>query len=277
MAKSRNIYRSIFNAALFIVMEIAALNMLHSSSLGQGFFITRLQHAFAASVWGGLQGIGNYFSLKSVNENLSKENFALRALLGEISSSQDSLRSLAVAEGVSKMAGFKYIWAEVNVISQNKQHNYLIVNKGAKDGVRPHSGIITNNGIVGIIDTVGTNYSYAMSFMNSGVNLSARLGREGAIGPLSWDGHSKDGAVLREISLQVKFERGDTVFSSGHSSIFPPDIPLGTVGDARIINGATYEIEVKLLQDFGALRYVTIVQNEDREEITGLEKRGGDR
>ena len=277
MAKSRNIYRSIFNAALFIVMEIAALNMLHSSSLGQGFFITRLQHAFAASVWGGLQGIGNYFSLKSVNENLSKENFALRALLGEISSSQDSLRSLAVAEGVSKMAGFKYIWAEVNVISQNKQHNYLIVNKGAKDGVRPHSGIITNNGIVGIIDTVGTNYSYAMSFMNSGVNLSARLGREGAIGPLSWDGHSKDGAVLREISLQVKFERGDTVFSSGHSSIFPPDIPLGTVGDARIINVATYEIEVKLLQDFGALRYVTIVQNEDREEITGLEKRGGDR
>lgn len=277
MAKSRNIYRSIFNAALFIVMEIAALNMLHSSSLGQGFFITRLQHAFAASVWGGIQGIGNYFSLKSVNENLSKENFALRALLGEISASQDSLRSLAVAEGVSKMAGFKYIWAEVNVISQNKQHNYLIVNKGAKDGVRPHSGIITNNGIVGIIDTVGTNYSYAMSFMNSGVNLSARLGREGAIGPLSWDGHSKDGAVLREISLQVKFERGDTVFSSGHSSIFPPDIPLGTVGDARIINGATYEIEVKLLQDFGALRYVTIVQNEDREEITGLEKRGGDR
>ena len=66
-------------------------------------------------------------------------------------------------------------------------------------------------------------------------------------------------------------QKGDTVFTSGYSSIFPPDIPLGTAGEAKIVNGATYDIEINLFEDFGALRYVTIVENIGKEEIEELE------
>jgi rod shape-determining protein MreC len=71
----------------------------------------------------------------------------------------------------------------------------------------------------------------------------------------------------------VEFAQGDTVYTSGYSSIFPPDIPLGTAGEAKIVNGATYEIEVTLLEDFSALRYVTVVDNTGQNEIDSLEKR----
>jgi rod shape-determining protein MreC len=71
----------------------------------------------------------------------------------------------------------------------------------------------------------------------------------------------------------VEFEKGDTVYTSGYSSIFPPDIPLGEVGDSKIVNGATYEIRIRLFEDFGALRYVTIVENMGKEEIKELEER----
>jgi rod shape-determining protein MreC len=71
----------------------------------------------------------------------------------------------------------------------------------------------------------------------------------------------------------VEFEPGDTVFTSGFSSIFPPDIPLGTTGKSRIVNGSTYEIEIELLEDFGALRYVTIVENLGKDEMKQLEDR----
>jgi hypothetical protein len=37
------------------------------------------------------------------------------------------------------------------------------------------------------------------------------------------------------------------------------------------VNGATYDIEITLLEDFGALRYVTIVENIGKEEIEKLE------
>ena len=257
MSGGSNIYRNIINAAVFIFMEIAALNMLRDSSVGKGFFVSKLSHDFIGALWGGAQGIANYF--------------ALRAMVREMDARRDSLKAAAAASGRAHAAGYSYIWAEVVKISRNKLHNYLIVNKGAKDGVKPHSGIITDQGIIGIIDTVGTNYSYAISFMNSGSPISARLGRVGAVGPLSWNG--KDDATLHSISLQNKFAPGDTIFSSGISDIFPADIPLGLAGKSKIINGATYEIEVKLLQDFSRLRYITIVHNDARDEILSLEKK----
>ena len=89
---------------------------------------------------------------------------------------------------------------------------------------------------------------------------------------MSWDGFSNSKAILSEIPHHVIFEKGDTVFTSGYSSIFPPDIPLGTTGEARIVNGATYDIEISLFEDFGALRYVTIVENIGKEEIEKLEE-----
>ena len=65
---------------------------------------------------------------------------------------------------------------------------------------------------------------------------------------------------------------GDTVYTSGYSSIFPPDIPLGTIGRSKIVNGATYDIDVKLFEDYGALRYVMIVDNLGKEEMKQLEE-----
>ena len=156
-------------------------------------------------------------------------------------------------------------------LSRNKQHNYFILNKGSEDGISAQSGVITGNGIVGIIDAVDKHYSYGLSFMNSGVSISARLGNEGAIGPLVWDGISSDGAILKEIPLQYKFAPGDTVWTSGFSSIFPADIPLGVAGESRIVNGAVNEIKVKLFQSFSALRFVTIAVNNGRDEILFLE------
>ena len=88
---------------------------------------------------------------------------------------------------------------------------------------------------------------------------------------MNWDGRSRNGAVLKEIPHHVEFEPGDTVYTSGFSSIFPPDIPLGTTGKSKIVNGATYEIEITLFEDFGSLRHVTIVENLGKDEINRLE------
>ena len=126
---------------------------------------------------------------------------------------------------------------------------------------------------MGIIEAVSENYSYALSFQNYDLNISARLGRDGRHGPLSWDGKSSNGAILKEIPHHLEITPGDTVFSSGYSSIFPSDIPLGTVQSAEIVNGATYDIKVKLFEDFGAIRYVSIVENIGKEEMDTLEQR----
>lgn len=270
MPRKRTIFTTLTDTAVFILLEIAALNMLiHNSSL-QNFFVAKAAHAFMAGAWGTSESVSRYFSLARENRELSDEIFRLNRELAEwkVMKTEMQLDSLDKAMGASS-DGFTYTSAPVIKNSTNKQHNYLILGKGSKDGIRPQSGIITSEGVVGIIDAVSSHYSYAISFLNTELSISARIGNAGAAGPMVWDG--RHGALLREIPLQYKFEPGDTVYTSGYSSIFPADIPLGTTGESRIVNGATYEVRINLFQNYSAMRYVTVVANSNLSEIQELE------
>ena len=273
MPRERKIVPIIISAAIFILMEVAAMNMLSRNGALQEIWIARGAHNFMRAVWGGSESVKYYFSLKKQNEALAEENFALRQSLLQYGDEASRARLDTMTLGLGRqVSGFTYIPATIAKMSRNSQHNYLIINKGSEEGVTSHSGIVTGKGVVGIIDAVGRHHAYALTFMNSDISISARLGTEGAVGPLVWDGKSTGQGILKEIPLQYKYSPGDTVYTSGYSSIFPPDIPLGTAGESKVINGATNEIKIKLFQDFTALRFVMVVSNSNRKEMEDLSK-----
>ena len=270
MPKERSVVQNIMTVAVFILLEVAAALMLSHNNQLQRLWIARISHGFMAKVWGTTQGVSNYFSLKRQNDELALENERLRGLVRgyEMAAKAADLDRKPVLMD----NGFYYIPATIIKSSLNTQHNYLIIDKGSKDGVARNSGVITDKGVIGIVDAVSDHYSYAISFLNTELFISARLGESGAVGPLAWDGTSSDKAILKEIPLQFKFAPGDTVYTSGYSTIFPPDIPIGVTGDSKIINGATNEIEVDLFQNHKALKYVTIVANRKAAEIEAIEQ-----
>lgn len=270
MPKERSIIQRLFIAVVFILLEVAALLMLSHNSQLQRLWIARVSHGFMAKTWGTTQAISDYFSLKGQNDRLALENDSLQRIVRsyELAAKEADPASRPVMMD----NGFNYIPATIIKSSANTQHNYIIIDKGSDDGVTRNSGVITSNGVIGIVDAVSPHYSYAISFLNTELFISARLGESGAVGPLAWDGTSSDGAILKEIPLQFKFEPGDTVYTSGYSSIFPPDIPIGVAGESKIINGATNEIKVRLFQNHKALKYVTIVANTKAAEIEAIEQ-----
>lgn len=251
-----------------MILEVAALNMLKNNGKAQDSWMSQGAQAIMGTVWGGAQSIGDYFSLRKDNDRLAQENFELRLRLALFA---DSTVLCGTEDG--KAGNYRFIHAEIAKISNNTQHNYMIISKGSDQGVSEGAGVITGQGAIGVVDAVSRNYCYARSFRNHEMNISARLGKEGPVGPLSWDGKKGNGAILKEIPHHVTFAPGDTVYTSGFSSIFPADIPLGTTGKSKIVNGATYEIEISLLEDFSALRYVTIVDNLGKDEIKEVEDR----
>ncbi len=267
--KRQRLLPRFLNLAVFIVLEIAALQMVTHNAVLQRVWVARGAHVFMGKVWGASQNIRSYFSLSATNRELSEENFRL---MQELEKTRGRLREARV-EGLDTLRrpGFSMVAAEVVKVSRNKQHNYLILNRGFEDGIQEKSGIITPNGVVGIIDAVSEHHAFAFSFQNSDISISARLGDEGGSGLLVWDGIRSNGAVLKEIPLQYRFQKGDTVYTSGHSLLFPPDIPLGIAGEAKVVNGATNEIAVRLFQDFSAIRYVSVVHNDAFDEIEQFE------
>lgn len=209
-----------------------------------------------------------YFSLKKENDRLAEENYALLMEL------QKHLKDTQLSEthALSDTVGsYRFIRADIVKMSRNRQHNYLIIDKGEEDGVMPMSGIITRHGAVGIVDAVSRHYSFAISFNNLDMTVSARLGRNGSVGTLVWNGTGTGNAILREIPHHIPVHEGDTVFTSGYSAIFPPDIPLGIAGSKQLVNGSSFDIDIKLFEDFRTLRSVIVVNNIDKEEIEELE------
>ena len=145
MPKQRTITGTIINTAVFIALEIAALNMLSHSSSVQNFFITKALHVVSGRFWGVTESISGYFSLNKENRKLadnvfelSKEVSRLHSMLEQIH--LDSLEQVNMARAGEK---FSYITASIIKSSTNKQHNYLIIGKGYEDGIREQSGVIT--------------------------------------------------------------------------------------------------------------------------------------
>lgn len=277
MQRRRTITGTLINTAVFILLEIAALGMLRHGDSLQDLFISRAAHGFLGYFWGVSENIADYASLRTENRHLAEEILRLTETITRLEEEAAAAATRDSADYTTAWRGkYEFIPAEVIKNSVNKQHNYLIIGKGSDDGVRPQTGIITSRGVIGIVDAVSRHYSYAISFLNSDSSISARIGKDGAAGPMAWDGKGSGNALLREIPLQVKFEEGDTVYTSGFSTIFPPDIPIGRITGSRIVNGATFEIKVSLFQDFSSVRHVCLVRNRDLDEIMSLEKGGAE-
>lgn len=264
----------ITSAAIFILLEIAALAMLSSSSTLQNIWINRASHRVMAFLWGGGEKVRNHFRVDQQNEELALENTHLMNELKRYKAEEEARNEDSNAY-VQESEVFEFIPASIVKISRNTTHNYVIVNKGYEDGIKEQSGIISPNGVLGIVTAVGRRYSYGLSLMNSNLSVSVRVGKLGVTAPLVWDGRSSNGALVNNVPPHHEVQPGDTVWTSGYSSIFPPDIPVGVTGKTRLMDGSTMQIEVELFQDFNNVRYVTLVENKDKREIEEIEAEGG--
>jgi rod shape-determining protein MreC len=265
--------RIAINIVVFIALEVLCLVMIAGNSVVQRYKILGAIREAQSSIWQRTSEIGSYFSLKKDNRLLVQENVDLQRQLNEY-------KALAVKpdSAIVHLPGlYSYMAADIVKSTRGKQHNYMLIDKGSRAGVSEGMGVITANGVVGVIDAVSDNYSYVISFLNTEQSVSARLTKSDHFGLLRWEGVNPHKASLTEISLNCGAAVGDTVATSGHSSIFPADIPIGVISKIKPVSGLYLSLEIDMFQDFSKLRHVYIVSNKDRKEIEELEEQGGQR
>lgn len=260
---------------LFIAIEAACIAMAANNGVVQQYKIVGKLREIQAVFWNAGSNIKAYSRLKSTNAELAaqnrhlmEENMKLRQKI--FSMEGEELASSLVSDGILADTSFRYDWAKVIKNSINTTHNYIIINKGCNHGITEDMGVVTPCGAVGIIRAVEENHSYVLSFLNRKQQISAKLDDNITFGPLAWDGNGLGHATLNEIPQHIEVMPGDTVFTSGYSSFFPPDIPVGIAESSKIVNGMHRSVKVRLLQDFRMLDYVIVVKNNHFNEIDAL-------
>ncbi len=257
---------------LFLLLQIIAFILIFQNHNYQRSFFVNSANNFAGSIYQSYSGMTEYLRLKQINEQLAEEINNLRHYTENSFLVND--KHVFTHHDTLYKRQFLYINAKVINNSVFNRSNYITLNKGRAHGVKPDMGIITNNGIVGIITNVSENFSSAMSFLHAGVKISARHKNSRHLGTLQWDGYNYRKATMLYIPPHVSLNKGDTIVSSGYSLIFPENIPIGTISDYHISKGENfYSVSIDLFLDYNNIEYVSIVKNLMKEERQALEEK----
>jgi rod shape-determining protein MreC len=276
----RNIFlfiRRYFNFLFFLVLQILALTFL--------FRYNRFHEAVFSNVAGEIVGkinqrynnIEYYFKLKKTNEALSHENVYLRSLLKENYESPDTTRKLVVDSiRVDSLSQHKrYVYYDARVVGGFvvTQTNYLSVHRGAKQGIRKDMGVIGPLGIVGRVVNVSDNFAVVMSVLSKQFKVKAKLKKSGENGTIEWDGVNPVYILMRDIPKSALIAKGDTVLTSELSSIYPPNIMVGTiVGIMNDKSSNFFTLKLKTATNFLNVQYVYIIDDLQKEERGKLEE-----
>lgn len=254
---------------LFLILETLSILLLVNSSYFQRAKIVKYTSGMANIINGHITSFTQYLHLKEINASLADENTRLKNQLDWFLA-KDTLIKGSRIDSV-KGIDYAYLSAEIVNNTTNRQHNYITLDKGEVQGVRNEMGVVSSNGIVGVVQSTSKNYSTVVSILNSNFRVSARLKRTSYFGSLSWDGKDYRKMVLSDIPQHAQIKIGDTVETSGYSTIFPSGIFIGTVESFKVQGGNFLELKVRIKNDLKRLRYVDIVTSYHKEEKEKLE------
>lgn len=256
---------------LFVLLEAFALVLVFNYNSFQKAIFLNSASRVTGNIYNTYHSVTRYFDLVRVNRELAGENARLKS---ELQGKPESYEFAFSLPQDSLTANFTYRFIPAKVInnSVNKPFNYITLNRGRKDGIQPDQGIISAKGIVGVVAQVSESYAMGLSVLNQRWSISAKLKKSGYYGSLAWQGENYRMASLFEIPLHAEIALGDTVVTSGFSSIFPGDVLIGTIHEFSRPEGENYySITVELTVDFKALSYVEVIENLEKSEIEQLE------
>ncbi len=256
---------------LFIALEAFAVYLmvnyndhhnkvaLHSSSVVSGALMKRFD------------SLQDYMRLKTVNDSLAnqynrflnQDTSAYYQHRTEIHESNDSLYE----------RNYSYLSAKVINNSTDRPNNYITLQRGSKHGIESNSGVLSGDGLAGIVLKTSKNYAVVMSLLHRDMRVSAKIKRSQHFGSLVWRGNNPRIMTLEAIPKHAKVVKGDTILTSGYSTKFPADLMIGIVKETKIEPGSSfYTIDVELNTDLTNIEYVNVVKNLMRNELLELEK-----
>jgi rod shape-determining protein MreC len=251
---------------LFVALEAIALWFIIRHNGYQQSIILSASSNFTGRVQERYSQVVDYFSLRQANEALVLENALLRESLKE--SYVLSSKKVFFREDTLYRQRFEYVPARVIRSTFNRRSNYLVIDKGEDDGIRKDMGVITSEGVVGIVHSASEHYASVLSMLHKDVRLSGRIKRSGYVGTVRWEGGSAEEASLTEVPGHVVLRIGDTVITSGYSLIFPAGQPIGVIKMHYMRDGDHFHtIKLELLTPFRRVDHVYVIRDLAREEL----------
>ncbi len=256
---------------LFLGLEIVCfLLLIYFNNYQKSSFFSSANR-FTGSVYTTVDKVYHFFSLVDENKRLAMENASLRNQINDWNVRFARQEVMAVDSADTP----QYYFHQAKVInnSVNKSRNVITINKGTRSGITRDMAVVSPQGVVGMVWNTSEHFSTVIPLINTSLKISGKLKSTNFFGSIEWDGISSQSVTLTEIPVHAPVSMGDSVVTSGFSSIFPDNILIGEVEDVETDKGGGfYNIKVRLSVDFGSLSYVEVIENRLQKEQIETEK-----
>ena len=259
-----------------IYMVVSCILLFRSNPYQQSVYLSSA-NSVASTVFEGYSAVTSYFGLKSANEEMQQQN---TALLLEVAQLKKQLRNYQLqipdTTGILAKSEQEYSFVVANVISNSVSQpaNFITIDRGSLDGIMPEMGVVGHDGVVGIVNVVGKHTARIISLINPYTRLSCKVKKNDKFGTLIWNGEDYRYATLIELPRDGKYAKGDSVVTSGYSSLFPEGIMVGIIeGEDKAMSSNFMAMKVKLSTNFSQLKNVSAIHNKMKVELKALESK----
>lgn len=256
---------------VFLILQFISLGMFFSwlSYPRTKFFNT--SSTIVAQILDLEHALTKFFTLHEANEKLQKEIVELKEKQPESFLSIDPKTKL-INDTILKQA-FRYIPATVINSSFSSKKNFFTIDAGRLKGIKEKMGVVSTDGIVGIVYDLSDHYAVVKSILTENINISAYIENNDAFGILKYNENDPRFLTLTGIPNDILIEEGSIVKSRGSSGHFPKGLMIGTVDKVTSIEGKTFwDIRVKIAQDMRRIQYVYVINNLMGDELEMIQK-----
>ncbi len=266
----RNLLFLLFRYSAFIVfllLEFLSFYLIINYNKSQNEIWSHSSNIFTGNVNKRVQKVEDFVTLQTRNDSLLTENAKLlQSIINfRIYSERNSFQEFE--DSVDSLLNYTLIPANVCGKTLHLRNNFLTLCKGENDGIKSGMGVISKDGVVGIVKSASANFATVLMVINSQSRISAKVLNKEYPGNLFWQSADPRKMKLMDVPKHADIKVGDTIVTSGYSVSFPALIPIGKIDYINIIEGSnSYNIDVELDYDLSSTDNVFVVNFKDQEE-----------
>lgn len=255
---------------VFAILQVVALTLYFSFFQQPKTQLLSSVNAVNANLWQKRNAIVKHMKLESTNDALQKANLLL--MENQANALQRVDKNTVIINDTSYIQKFEYIAGEIINATFNKANNYFTINIGKDQGVKIGWGVISDNGIVGVIHSASEHFSLVKTVLSERINVDVEIPSVEQSGLLKWDGKSSKIGSVTGVSNDLDIPKWSRVVTKGGSGIFPKGILVGKVYKVEEVEGqAVWDVKVAYNEDYRKLQKVYVVRNLLLEEQKKIE------
>lgn len=206
-------------------------------------------------------GVTRYGDVKAENDRLRRE---LEEAQGETlrqAGADRERRSLLELQDLTFAADVPAVSARVVSTAPSNFQLTVTIDRGSEAGVGEGMPVVTGAGLVGRVADVSQKRATVLLITDRASNVGVRLQSSGDVGVAKGAGAGEP-MPIDLVNIDSQVAEGEPVATSGlQQSVFPPQVPVGKVRDARVGPGALkQDVTIDPVVDFGRLEFVKVLQ-----------------